>query len=281
MNALRPSEFEAVRRLLYCETGIVLEADKAYLVETRLAPLVRANGAACVSELLDVVYRGETPLLRRKIVEALANGETQFFRDRAAFDMLRTHLLPKLIAARTATRTLVIWSAACSTGQEPYSIALLLNEYFPELAGWDVRIVATDFSEEHLARAQAGRYSDYEISRGLPKALLARWFHRQGEDWVIESVVRERVQFMPMNLVRTWPQVFLVDLVLLRNVMIYWDVATKRSVLERTREVLLPHGALVLGAAETTLRIDERYERVAVGSACYYVDACGTHRSGG
>ncbi len=271
MSTLSSSDFRTVCALLYQDAGIVLEADKAYLVETRLAPLVRANGVGCLAELLEPLRRAPSPGLRRKIVEAMANGETQFFRDAALFDMLRSELLPRLIAARRATRRLVIWSAACSTGQEPYSMAMLLAEHFPELAGWDVQILATDFSEEFLSRARLGRYSQYEISRGLPENMRERWFQRRGEEWEIDAALRDRVQFMAINLVTDWPQIHPVDLVLLRNVMIYWDLETKRALLARTRKVLSPHGALVLGAAETTLQIDAHYQRVAVGAASYYL----------
>jgi chemotaxis protein methyltransferase CheR len=176
-----------------------------------------------------------------------------------------------LIAARAATRELVIWSAACSTGQEPYSLAMLLDRDFPELAGWDVRIVATDYSEAHLEKARAGRYSQYEINRGLPASLLVRWFQKRDDAWVVRPELRDRVELAAINLVTDWPPVGSVDLVLLRNVMIYWDDATKRAVLHRIRQVLAPHGALVLGTAETTLNLDERYARVAASGASYYV----------
>ncbi|MFT3927007.1 MAG: protein-glutamate O-methyltransferase CheR [Myxococcales bacterium] len=268
---LRSTEFEVIRGLVYAETGILVEPDKSYLVESRLEPLLRARKLTSIGELLDELTRIPKSGLRRSIAQALVNGETMFFRDPGSFDMLCTQLLPRLLSGRAATRRLVIWSAACSTGQEPYSVAMLLDRHFPQLVDWKVRILATDFSEEHLARARAGRYLQHEIQRGLPASELTRWFRRQGEEWELDLALRRRVDFLPLNLVTDFPPAYPVDLVLLRNVMIYWDHATKRSVLERIRSVLSPDGALILGAAETTLQIDDGFERKELAGASYFV----------
>ncbi len=186
------------------------------------------------------------------------------------FEALRTKVLPELIAARAAQRTLRIWCGACSTGQEPYSLAMLLKEHFPQLGSWQVSILCTDLSRDVLAKAKSGAYTQLEVNRGLPAAMLVKHFARQGEVWQIRDELRTRLQFQELNLARPFPNLPRFDLVMLRNVLIYFDVETKRGILARIRRVLAPDAFFFLGAAETTLNIDDAFESVPVGrTVCY------------
>jgi chemotaxis protein methyltransferase CheR len=200
----------------------------------------------------------------------MLNGETTFFRDVVCFDALRSIVLPRLIARRDTERRLQIWCAGCSTGQEPYSVAMFLAESFPHLVDWNVRILATDVSSLHLARARAGRYAQFEVNRGLPASLLVKHFDQDGSDWLIAPGLRSRVEFAELNLIDAWPVLPLMDIVLLRNVMIYWDLETKRTTLQKVRDVLRPDGCLILGAAETTYYVDDQFDRVSADSACCF-----------
>ena len=212
---------------------------------------------------------GEVPpcALHGKVVEALTTNETTFFRDHHPFEALRSEVLPRLIAGRQRTRNLFVWSAACSTGQEPYSLAMLIREHFPELKDWDVRILATDFSQAALDRVNLGRYRQLEVNRGLPAPLLVKYFEREGAEWRVRSDLRSMVETKQLNLVEQWPSMPFVDVVMLRNVLIYFDVATKKKILGHVRKIMSSDGVLFLGAAETTLNIDDSFDRMTVGHA--------------
>jgi chemotaxis protein methyltransferase CheR len=191
----------------------------------------------------------------------MVTTETSFFRDVHPFETLRTTVLPDLLRRRRAERRLGVWCAACSTGQEPYSFALLVREHFSELAGWRVDILATDLSADVLARARAGRYGQIEVNRGLPAALLVKYFRQHGATWELNEDVRRMVEFRELNLTRPWPALPPADLIFLRNVMIYFDVETKRSILGRAARALRPNGYLLLGGAETTLNLCDSFRR--------------------
>ncbi|HEY8340451.1 MAG TPA: protein-glutamate O-methyltransferase CheR [Egibacteraceae bacterium] len=270
-STLTAGDFEFVRALVHEHAAIVLEPSKTYLVESRLAPLVRAIGADSIGDLVARLRTGhDAQQLRRRVVDAMTTNETSWYRDLSPFEALETTILPQLIAARQETRALNIWSAACSSGQEPYSVAMLLRERFPQLAGWNVRIIATDISAEMLGRAAAGTYSQLEVNRGLPSAHLVKYFTRRGASWQIRDDIRAMVEFRAMNLAQPWGFLPPIDVLLLRNVLIYFDVATKREILRRAREVLRPDGYLLLGTAETTLSIDDAFTRVTVGRTTVY-----------
>jgi chemotaxis protein methyltransferase CheR len=255
-------DFDAIRRLLRERSAVVLDADKRYLVETRLAPLVRQLNLGSISELVGQV-RGEPDNgLPRQIVEALVTTESTFFRDHHPFEALRKVVLPDLINRRSAERRLHIWCAASSTGQEPYSVALLIREHFRMLGGWKLTLLASDLSREVLARAREGRFTQIEVNRGLPAALLVRYFEQLGTDWQLQPSVRGMVEFQEINLARPWPALPRMDLVLLRNVMIYFDVETKKAILARLTRVLRPDGYLLLGGAETTINLHDAYRRI-------------------
>jgi chemotaxis protein methyltransferase CheR len=255
-------DFEFVCRLVRDRSAIVLESGKEYLVEGRLTPLVRQLDLGSISELVNRLRTGSDNGLTTRVVEAMVTTETSFFRDLHPFETLRTTVLPELIRRRKDEKRLDVWCAACSTGQEPYSLALLLRDQFPELAGWRVGILATDLSSDVLARAKEGRFSQLDVNRGLPAGLLVKYFRQQGSTWELYEEVRRAVEFRPLNLVRPWPPLPRMDLVFLRNVLIYFDVETKKSVLARVSSLLRPDGYLLLGGAETTLNLSDTLRRV-------------------
>lgn len=254
-------DFEYVCRLVRDRSAVVLEAGKEYLVEARLAPIVEQLKVGSISELVGRLRGRQDEGLAARVIEAMVTTETSFFRDLHPFETLRTTVLPELIRRRADEKRLEIWCGACSTGQEPYSLALLLRERFPVLTGWRVSILATDLSEEVLARARAGRYSQVEVNRGLPAGLLVKYFRQHGATWDLSEEVRRSVEFRALNLVRPWPVMPRMDLVFLRNVMIYFDVDTKKSILQRMARLLRPDGYLLLGGAETTLNLDDSFRR--------------------
>ncbi|HET6574177.1 MAG TPA: protein-glutamate O-methyltransferase CheR [Fimbriiglobus sp.] len=255
-------DFEFVCRLVRERSAIVLEPGKEYLVEGRLTPVARQLGLGSVSGLVGRLREAPENGLAALVVEAMVTTETSFFRDHHPFEALRTAVLPDLIRLRAGERRLDVWCAACSTGQEPYSFALLLREHFPNLAGWQVSVLATDLSGAALGRAREGRYTQMEVNRGLPAALLARYFRQHGSNWELSEDVRKMVEFRGLNLARAWPILPRMDLIFLRNVMIYFDPETKKSILSRVARLLRPGGYLLLGGAETTLNLDDSFRRV-------------------
>lgn len=281
------TSFDFVRTLVRKHSGIVLGAEKDYLIQARLQTLSRKEGFDSINQLLDQTQAlldqlDEAPQngLRQKVVEAMTTNETSFFRDRHPFDCLRNVVLPDLLASRAAERSLHIWSAACSTGQEPFSIALLLREHFPELHDWQVQIIASDLSSECLDRARLGRFTQMEVSRGLPTPILAKFFSRQGLDWVIQDDVRQMIDFRRLNLLDPDLALPQMDVVFLRNVLIYFDKETCQQILGSIRRVLRSDGFLFLGGAETTLFLDDAFERFPLSQAgCYRLKQCYTDRS--
>lgn len=272
--AISSADFTYVQTLVRDRAAIVLEDRQGYLVEARLSPVARAAGMDSVGALVTRLRASHPGGLHSRVVEAMTTNETSFFRDIHPFEALERHLLPELIARRAAQRRLSIWSAACSSGQEPYTVAMVLADRFPQLRGWDVRILATDISTQMLQRASAGRYSQLEMNRGLPAVRLVRHFTRVGMEWEASAALRAAVEFRPLNLVEPWPPIAPVDVVLLRNALIYFSPVTKREILARVRRVLRPDGFLILGSAETTLGLDEHFERLQVGAAsCYRLRA--------
>jgi chemotaxis protein methyltransferase CheR len=259
-----------VRDLVYGSCAIVIEASKDYLVEARLTPVAREGGFADLSAMVSHLRSSATNGMHAKVVEAMTTNETTFFRDVNPFEMLREEVLPRLIQARAATRALTIWCAACSTGQEPYSIAMLLREHFPQLDPWRVRIVATDVSLAALERAKEGRYRQLEVNRGLPAKMLVKYFDRVGAEFFIKPQIRQSVEYLPANLIKAWPAMGVVDVVFMRNVLIYFDVETKKRLLGRVHDLLSPDGVLFLGGAETTLNLESRFQRVASKGAVAY-----------
>ncbi|MBK6697851.1 MAG: protein-glutamate O-methyltransferase CheR [Myxococcales bacterium] len=266
-----------LRELVYKRSAIVIEPDKDYLVEARLGPVARDQGYGSIGDLVTKLRGGAhaSPELTTRVVEAMTTNETTFFRDTGPFEALEKRILPELIKARAATKTLTIWSAACSTGQEPYSVAMLLDEAFPQLKDWRIRILATDLSTAVLDRAREGKYRQLEVNRGLPARLLVKYMERVGTDWRLKSELRQRVEFRQMNLVEPWSHTGRFDVIFLRNVLIYFDVETKKGILGRMRQTLAPDGFLFLGGAETTLHLDPSYEREQYERATFYRPTAG------
>ncbi|HEY2253348.1 MAG TPA: protein-glutamate O-methyltransferase CheR, partial [Planctomycetaceae bacterium] len=223
-------EFNIIRKLLHERSAIDLDAGKQYLVESRLAPMLRRLKLNSIRELIDHLHRQPDSGLYRQIVEAMVTTESSFFRDHHPFEALRKFVLPELIDRRRDARRLNIWCAASSHGQEPYSIALIIREHFPELAGWKVSLTASDISREVLSRARAGRYNQVEVHRGLPVSLRMSYFDQHGTDWLLKPTIRSMVDFQEINLAQPWPLLPPMDLVLVRNVMIYFDVPTKKNI---------------------------------------------------
>ena len=263
-------DFDVIRRLLRERSAIVLEKGKEYLVETRLAPLVRQLNVSSIGDLIARLRCQPSNGLYRQIVEALFTTESSFFRDHHPFEALRKVVVPDLINRRRDQRRLDIWSAASAAGQEPYSLALLFREHFPELAGWKISLLASDLSQQVLDRARTGRYSQIEVNRGLPAALLVKYFEQHGTDWQLKPALRGMVDFQEINLAQAWPALPRMDLVLIRNVMIYFDVDTKKTILARLARVLRPDGYLLLGGAETTFNLSDCYRRVEPFKSGFY-----------
>jgi chemotaxis protein methyltransferase CheR len=263
-------DLDFIRGLFRERSGVVLEADKRYLVDSRLGPLLRELNLTSIGELVARLRARPDGDLSTRVVELLVTGESSFFRDHHPFEALRRVVLPELIERRRGERRLNVWCAACSVGQEPYSVAMLLCEHFPGLADWKVSLLATDLSQAALERAREGRYGRIEVNRGLTAALLVRYFQQHGAHWQLSADVRRMVDFRQMNLARPWPPLPRMDLVLLRNVLIYFDVEMKKSVLGRLAALLRPDGYLLLGGAETTYNLDDSYRRVEQLKSGFY-----------
>jgi chemotaxis protein methyltransferase CheR len=267
---LSPADFDYVRDFVKREAAITLEDGKEYLVTSRLAPLVRREGVSGLAELIAQLRARPVSPLGGDVVDALTTNETSFFRDVHPFESLRAEVLPALVRERAAERRLRIWCGASSSGQEPYCIAMTVRDGFPELAGWDVQILATDISPSMLEKARRAEYSQLEVNRGLPANLLVRHFTRVGARWKLHDDVAGMVRFERLNLAAEWPGHPTVDLVFLRNVLIYFDVPTKTSILRRIHRHLRPGGHLLLGGAETAVGVEDLFERRMLGRTAWY-----------
>ena len=250
-------EFDFLRGFLKARSGLSLSAEKRYLIESRLGPVCRRFSHASLRDLVAALRAGRDAGLEKVVIEAMTTNETFFFRDRTPFDLFRGTLLPRAMAARATQRQLRIWCAAASSGQEPYSLAMILNEAEARLAGWRVEIVATDLCEEVLEKARAGLYSHFEVQRGLPAPLLVKYFEQVGEQWRIKPNLRRMVDFRALNLLNPFSALGTFDIVYCRNVLIYFDAPTKTDVLRRIADVLAPTGTVVLGAAETVIGLSD------------------------
>jgi chemotaxis protein methyltransferase CheR len=255
-----PADYDYLRKLLKERSGLVLSADKQYLVESRLLPLARKIGAPHLSDLvMKLKAPGAEPLIV-DVVEAMTTNESFFFRDKIPFEHFKDHMLPHLLKARAARRSIRIWCAAASTGQEPYSLAMMIKEMALQLAGWRFEIIATDLSNEVLEKARAGLYSQFEVQRGLPIQYLMKYFTQAGETWQIAPEIRAMVQYRPLNLLADFTHLGSFDIVFCRNVLIYFDQETKIGVLERLARITEHDGFLVLGAAETVVGLTDVFK---------------------
>jgi chemotaxis protein methyltransferase CheR len=248
-------------------SAIELTEGKEYLVESRLLPLVRQADLAGVDEYVDTLRRVPHCAEHDRVVDALTTNETSWFRDFTPFQALTGHVVPTLLAGRPNATSLRVWSGACSSGQEPYSIAMACQQVVPDLS---VDITATDISAEMLARGRAGRYSQVEMNRGLPAGMLVEHFARAGTQWELSEQIRRRVTFSQHNLLDPPPSAGPFDIIFLRNVLIYFDLTTRADVLRRVRSVLMPGGFLLLGATESTIGIEDTWEHLAIGHGFVY-----------
>jgi chemotaxis protein methyltransferase CheR len=268
-EAIDPRNYKFLQQHVYSQAGLVLDDDKNYLLESRLAPIVRRLGLGSINELCVLIRSACHRDLGRQVAEAITTNETYFFRDPAQYWAIREVLLPRLIHERRDTRRLRFWSAASSTGQEAYSLAMLLIE--AGLYGWNIEIVGSDFASGVIERARAGRYQQIEVNRGLPSPLLIKYFHRQGTDWVLSDEVRKMVRYEILDLRKDVPSTRSFDLVFCRNVMIYFDAQTKQKILGQLRGTLLPGGWLLLGGAESISGIEKYFDRLPLPDATAYV----------
>jgi len=267
-----PLEYDFLRKSLKERSGLVLTADKQYLVESRLLPIARKAGLVSLGGLVAALRRGDESLMMT-VVEAMTTNETFFFRDKTPFENFRTAILPALLAARRAARHIRIWSAAASSGQEPYSLAMTIKELEDTLAGWRIEIIATDLSSSVLRKAQAGIYSQFEVQRGLPIAFLIKYFSKTGDMWQIAPELRAMVKFRQFNLLSDFSTLGVFDLIFCRNVLIYFDQPTKIDVLNRMARAMASDGYLVLGAAETVVGLVDSFKVVPEQRGLYAPNA--------
>ena len=256
---MTPPDYEYLRKLLKDNSGLDLSADKQYLIESRLLPLARKTGVAGISELVQKMKGGSAPLVTQ-VVEAMTTNETFFFRDKVPFDHFRDSIMPEILQARAARKSIRIWCAAGSTGQEPYSLAMCLKEMSGALSGWRVEIIATDLSQEVLEKSKAGIYSQFEVQRGLPIQLLVKYFKQTGELWQVNADLRAMVQHRQLNLLHDFSQLGTFDVIFCRNVLIYFDQDTKINIFNRLAKQMEPDGFLVLGAAETVVGLTDVFK---------------------
>jgi len=247
-----PPEYEYLRKFLKDYSGLDLSADKQYLIESRLFPLARKVGLSGISELVQKIMGGSAAF-NVQVVEAMTTNETFFFRDKVPFEHFRNLIMPQMLRSRANRKSVRIWCAAGSTGQEPYSLAMSLKEMGAALDGWRIEIVATDLSQEVLEKSRAGLYSQFEVQRGLPIQLLVKYFKQVGELWQINPDIRAMVQHRQFNLLHDFSELGVFDLIFCRNVLIYFDQETKTNIFNRLAKALEPDGFLVLGAAETVI----------------------------
>lgn len=238
-------------------SGIVLSADKGYLIESRLVPVAQRNGLTTVEELVKKMRAAPNAALMEEVTEAMTTNESFFFRDKTPFDFLKDYIVPQFLQSRGSNKRLNIWCAAASTGQEPYSIAMVLKEMNAKMPGWSYKILGTDLSNDVLEKAKAGTYSQFEVQRGLPINLLVKYFKQTGETWMIDPAIRAMVEYKYFNLLESFVPLGKFDVIYLRNVLIYFDRETKKSILERAAQLLAPDGYIILGAAETVIGITD------------------------
>jgi chemotaxis protein methyltransferase CheR len=268
-DGLGPDSYRFLQDFVYRESGIVLEEDKHYLLQARLMSILKKEQLRTIDDLCLRLRIGGADL-RQRVVEAMTTNETLFFRDPAMFDALKSAIVPALLKQREASKQLTIWSAAASTGQEAYSVAIMLLEMGLPAQGWKIRILATDLSGQVLERGRQGRYMQIEVNRGLPAAYLVRYFSKQGLEWQLKDAVRAMVTFERFDLRESPAALGVFDIILCRNVLIYFDVPTKKKVLAALRGVLRDDGCLLLGGAEAILDLDGSYARQVVGLASAY-----------
>lgn len=256
--------------LLRKESGLALDESKQYLLETRLDPLSAQEGYSSLNDLYLALKKENNPLLRQKVVDSMTTNETSFFRDRKPFDIFKNEVIPEVIKRNESSRQICIWCAACSTGQEPYSLAMLLSDMGTRLQGWRIKILGTDITEGVLRKAREGSYSQYDAQRGLSTPYLIKFFKQSGMNWVLNPEIKRMVEFKRLNLLSNISWVGKFDIIFCRNILIYFDALTKKAVVDRLGGVLAPQGSLFLGGSETLLGINSCFVRVGGMTGKYY-----------
>lgn len=267
-NTLSPENNEFLRDYIHAESGIRLGNDKEYLLVSRLMPVLAKERLDSLDHLCRKLRCGAPGALRQSVVEAMTTHETLFFRDVEVYEALRQTIIPAIASLRKSTRTIRIWSAACSSGQEPYSLAMLLME--AGYSGWNIEIIGTDISSRILSRASAGKYHQIEVNRGLTAVLLAKYFDDAGQEWQVKDTLKRLVVFREFDLRDNMSSLGLFDLILCRNVLIYFDTDTRITILKNLGRQLLGGGYLLLGASETTFNLEQEYVRRLIGRVAFY-----------
>lgn len=257
--AIAAEDFDYYRDLLYKESGLAINSEKAYLLESRLTPVVKKMGLNDLTDLTGKLRAGDT-LARHNVVEAMTINETFFFRDTHPFDSLRDVILPTVMKHKPAGSTIRIWCAACSSGQEPYSIGIMLKENAAKFAGYQFEITATDLSEGILDVAKKGKYTQFEVQRGMPITLLVKYFTQDGADWYLKDDIKSMVKFEKFNLLDSMAKFGTIDVIFCRNVLIYFDPETKRKILDELHGRCAKHGFLLLGGAETVVAVTDKFK---------------------
>jgi len=267
---LLPGQFGWFQEFIHDAAALVLDEGKEYLLQNRLDRVLLQHELSDYEELISRLKQGGDDQLDQHVIDALTTNESSFFRDGNPWQLLESTILPDLIERRSLTKHLNIWCAASSSGQEPFSLAMLLNERFPELSTWSIDLLATDISQAMIERCRSGRFTQAEISRGLPSAQLVKYFDKDGSTWVVRDEIRSMVRVQQLNLARPWWPMPRWDLILLRNVLIYFDLETKTDIVKRTERVLAPDGYLMLGTAETTTGLSSNLARQVGERVSYY-----------
>jgi chemotaxis protein methyltransferase CheR len=269
-GTIQPENYRYLQELVYTGSGIVLEQDKHYLLEARLTSVARNRGLTSINDLCNLLRatRGDDAV-KQQVVEAMTTNETYFFREPAQYDAVKNVLLKELRELRSATRKLSFWSAASSTGQEAYTLAMMLNE--TGFGDWNAQILGTDLNQQMVDRARAGRYLQIEVNRGLPSPLLIKYFKRQGVDWQLNDQIRKMVRFEQFDLRHKMRSFGPFDLVFIRNVLVYFDPATRRQILQEIHSTLFRGGWLLLGSAEVPSGLDECFDRLPIGNCTAYI----------
>ena len=267
---LATADFPYLQQLVFERSAIVLADDKEYLLESRLQPVARELGLASAEALMERVRLTRNRALEDRIVEAMTTNETLWFRDVHPFNALRRTIIPDLMSRRSVTHRLSAWSAACSSGQELYSLTMLLGESFPDVLGWNLTLLGTDLSSEMVTRAREGRYSTLEINRGLPASMMVRNFAHEGAHYRINEDIRKLATFRQMNLAEPWPLMPRFDLIMVRNVLIYFDLPTRKRILESAAGCLEPDGYLFIGSSETMMGVTDVFEAQTADGATFY-----------
>ncbi len=279
MSVIKPQDFNYLRDLIKSRSGLALSDDKAYLIESRLMPIARKHMMEGLEALVKTLKAEDTGDLAIEVVEAMTTNESFFFRDVKPFNLFRDVVMPHLLKNRAEQKNIRIWCAACSSGQEPYSLAILLDEMAAKIFGWNIEIMATDISTEALNKAQSGTYSQFEVQRGLPVQHLVKYFEKKEGKWCIQEKLKQRINFKYFNLLDSFSALGKFDVVFCRNILIYFDAETKTQTLERIANILPDDGYLFLGSTETVIGVTNRFQPDAEHRGLYIPVAAPSSRS--